>query len=312
MNRRDVEGRVQRQRQRRTSTARARLLAGGALVAVAALLVAIILTTTGGGKSSNAKNTAKQTPTTTKPATSKPGTAAIPILTYHVINSAPAGSGASPDLYVPGSEFSAQMQALKSAGWTAVTLDQVEQYWTKGTALPTGKPIVVTFDGGYESQFVNALPVLKGLGWKGVINLPSNGRSPADGGLTDDQTRGLIAAGWELDAAGNDSPDLTGLSTTEIVSDVKAERQDLQARFKAPVNWYSYASGAYNAIVTAALSEAGFVGATTTSSGWANPKENRFRLPRIAVSGGTSSTALISKISDAQAAPPPPDVSAGV
>ena len=145
---------------------------------------------------------------------------------------------------MPGSEFSAQMQALKAAGWTAVTLDQVEQYWTKGTALPTGKPIVVTFDGGYASQFVNALPVLKGLGWKGVINLPSNGRSPADGGLTDDQTRGLVAAGWELDAAGNDSPDLTGLSTTEIVSDVKAERQDLQARFKAPVNWYSYASGA--------------------------------------------------------------------
>ena len=312
MNLRDVERRVQRQRQRRHSTARARLLAGGALVAVAGLLVAIILTTTGGGKSSNSKQTAKQTPATTKPASSKPGTAAIPILTYHVINSAPAGSGASPDLYVPGSEFSAQMQALKSAGWTAVTLDQVEQYWTKGTALPTGKPIVVTFDGGYASQFVNALPVLKGLGWKGVINLPSNGRSPADGGLTDDQTRGLVAAGWELDAAGNDSPDLTGLSTTEIVSEVKAERQDLQARFKAPVNWYSYASGAYNAVVTASLSEAGFVGATTTSSGWANPKENRFRLPRIAVAGGTSSTALISKISDAQAAPPPPDVSAGV
>ena len=114
--------------------------------------------------------------------------------------------------------------------------------------------------------------MLKGLGWKGVVNLPSNGRSPTDGGLTDDQTRGLIAAGWELDAAGNDSPDLTGLSTTEIVSDVKTERQDLQTRFKSPVNWYSYASGRYNAIVTAALSEAGFVGATTSSSGWANPR----------------------------------------
>ena len=204
------------------------------------------------------------------------------------------------------------MQALKSAGWTAVTLDQVEQYWTKGTALPSGKPIVVTFDGGYASQYVNALPALKGLGWKGVINLPSNGRSPTDGGLTDDQTRGLIAAGWELDAGGNDSPDLTGLSTTEIVSEVKTERQDLQTRFKAPVNWYSYASGRYNAIVTASLSEAGFVGATTSSAGWANPHENRFRLPRLQVSGGTSPTALIAKIAAAQSAPPPPDVSTGV
>ena len=312
MNLRDVERRVQRERQRRRSSARARVLAGGALVAVAAVVVAIILTTTGGGKSSSSKQAAsKQKPTTT-PAATKPGTAAIPILTYHVINSAPAGSGASPDLYVPGTEFSAQMQALKSAGWTAVTLDQVEQYWTKGTALPSGKPIVVTFDGGYASQYVNALPALKGLGWKGVINLPSNGRSPTDGGLTDDQTRGLIAAGWELDAGGNDSPDLTGLSTTEIVSEVKTERQDLQTRFKAPVNWYSYASGRYNAIVTASLSEAGFVGATTSSAGWANPHENRFRLPRLQVSGGTSPTALIAKIAAAQSAPPPPDVSTGV
>ena len=313
MNLRDVERRAQRERRRRKSTARARLLAGGALVGVAALIVAIILTTTGGGKNASSKqNASTHKPTTTTPAATKPGTAAIPILTYHVINSAPAGSGASPDLYVPASEFSSQMQALKSAGWTAVTLDQVEQYWTKGTALPSGKPIVVTFDGGYASQSVNALPVLKGLGWKGVINLPSNGRSPTDGGLTDDQTRALIAAGWELAAAGNDSPDLTGLSTTEIVSEVKTERQDLQTRFKAPVNWYSYASGRYNAIVTAALSEAGFVGATTDVSGWANPKENRFRLPRLAVAGGTTPTELIAKIAAAQSAPPPPDASTGV
>ena len=241
-------------------------MAAGSLVVVAGVIIAIILTTTGGGSGS------KSTPhaSATKPATTsaaKPGSAAVPILTYHVINSAPAGSGASPDLYVPGSEFTAQMQALKAAGWQAITLDQLELYWSKGTPLPAGKPVVVTFDGGYASQFVNALPVLKGLGWKGVLNLPSNGRSPTDGGLTDDQARGLVAAGWELDAGGNDTPDLTSLDTTAIVQELKTERQTLQTRFKAPVNWFSYASGRYNAAVTAAVSEAGFTGATTSSPG---------------------------------------------
>ena len=278
---------------------------------MAAVLAAIIVSTTGGGKS---KSTSAHTTATkpTAPATPRPGTASIPILTYHVINSQPAGSGASPDLYVPGSEFTAQMQALKSAGWHAVTLNQVEAYWTKGTPLPAGKPIVITFDGGYASVYANALPVLKGLGWVGVINLPSNGRSPADGGIADDQTKALVAAGWELDAGGNDSPDLTGLSTSAIVQEVKTERQDLQGRFNAPVNWYSYNLGRYNVSVTDAISQAGFIGATTLVPGWASPKESRFRLPRLQVAGGTSGPALIAKITAAQTAAPPPDVSAGV
>lgn len=310
MSPRDVERRVHTQRTRRRSTPQARLLAGGSLAAVAVLIVVIIASTTGGGSSTHTSRPTARKQTAAAP--QKPGTTAVPILTYHVINSVPAGSGASPDLYTPQSEFSAQMQALKSAGWHAVTLDQVQAYWTKGTPLPAGKPIVITFDGGFASQYTAALPVLKGLGWVGVVNIPSNGRSPADGGLADDQTRGLVAAGWELDAGGNDSPDLTGLSTTAIVQEVKTERQDLQSRYKAAVNWYSYASGAYNGTVVGAVSEAGFVGATTLTSGWANPTESRFRLPRIQVAGGTNPTDLIAKITAAQSDPPPGDSSPGV
>ena len=83
---------------------------------------------------------------------------------YHVINPPPAGA-AFPGLYVPADEFAAQMQALKTAGWHAVTLDQVEAYWKRGVPLGAGKPIVLTFDNGYESQYTNAMPVLKRLGW---------------------------------------------------------------------------------------------------------------------------------------------------
>ena len=54
----------------------------------------------------------------------RPGSASVPILVYHVINTQPAGSSANPALCVPLDEFSSQMNALKADGWHRVTLNQ--------------------------------------------------------------------------------------------------------------------------------------------------------------------------------------------
>jgi peptidoglycan/xylan/chitin deacetylase (PgdA/CDA1 family) len=248
----------------------------------------------------------------TSPSTVQPGTASVPILVYHVINSQPAGSSALPALYVPTSDFSSQMQALKTNGWHAVTLDQVQANWTRGTSLGPGKPIVITFDNGYASHYTNALPVLKGLGWTAVENLQLTGLPPSEGGLTDTQIRALIAAGWELDTQGLDHTNLTTLDPARLANDVTMARQTLQSRYGAHANWFSYPSGDYNSTVTAAVRAAGYVGATTVNQGWASPKQDRFRLPRLVVAAGTSPTALLAQIAAAQATASAPTAYTGV
>jgi peptidoglycan/xylan/chitin deacetylase (PgdA/CDA1 family) len=243
--------------------------------------------------------------TVTGTPTGKPGTTPVPILMYHVIAPPPAGAP-FPGLYVPAPEFAAQMQALKSAGWHPVTLDQLEAYWTKGVPLGPGKPIVLTFDNGYRSQYVNALPVLQQLHWVADENIQLTGLPPSQGGLTSDQIKGLVSAGWELDTQGISHADLVALTPSALQAQVASARQTIEREYGVPVNWFCYPSGHYNATVVAEVKAAGYKGSTTVIPGWASPQSDPYRLPRLRVLGGTSPSALLAQIASAQSAGPPP------
>jgi peptidoglycan/xylan/chitin deacetylase (PgdA/CDA1 family) len=222
----------------------------------------------------------------------------VPILMYHVIAPPPAGAP-FPGLYVPAAEFVAQMEALKAAGWHAVTLDQLRAHWSRGVPLGPGKPVVVTFDNGYRSQYVNALPALQRLGWVGVEKIQLSGLPPSQGGLTSAQVRGLIAAGWELDTQGISHADLIRLDAAQLNYQVATARALLRQRYGVPVNWFCYPSGHYDATVVAAVRAAGFVGSTTVIPGWASSAEDPYRLPRLRVLAGTSPQSLLAQIAAA-------------
>jgi peptidoglycan/xylan/chitin deacetylase (PgdA/CDA1 family) len=233
------------------------------------------------------------------------GHESVPILMYHVIKAPPAGAP-FPGLYVEPAEFAAQMQALKAAGWHAVTPDQVESNWREGTPLGAGKPIVISFDNGYQSQYTQALPVLRRLGWVGEENIQLSGLPPSQGGLSQQQIRGLVQAGWELDTQGYDHADLVTLDAEELRFQVAATRQTIQRRFHVPVDWFCYPSGHYDATVIEAVKAAGYTGSTTVVPGWAHPESDPYRLPRLRVLGGTSPQSLLDEIAAIRDDPPPP------
>ena len=160
---------------------------------------------------------------------------------------------------------------------------------------------MLTFDNGYASQYGNAMPILKRLGWVGDENIQLSGLPPSQGGLTEDQVRGLLTAGWELDTQGISHADLIALDASQLHYQVATARQILQKRYGVPVNWFCYPSGHYDATVIAAVKAAGFVGSTTVIPGWATPSEDPYRLPRLRVLGGTSPSALLEQIAQAQA-----------
>jgi peptidoglycan/xylan/chitin deacetylase (PgdA/CDA1 family) len=323
----DVEQRRARREARRREVARRRTrgLAAVALIAVLAV-VAVVALGSGGGSSKGASHVAKRS--AAKPSHSTAGSASgsgarntfagtagtatgplghesVPILMYHVINPPPAGAK-FPGLYVSPQEFAAQMHALAAAGFHAVTMDQMRANWTRGTPLPAGKPIVLSFDNGYQSQYTQALPVLRRLGWVGVENMQLTGLPPSQGGLSEAQIRGLVNAGWELDTQGISHADLITLGAAALHEQVAVARAQVRRRYHVPVNWFCYPSGHYDATVVAAVKAAGYVGSTTVVPGWASPGEDPYRLPRLRVLGGTSPESLLAELAAIRSNPAPP------
>lgn len=82
-------------------------------------------------------------------------TADVPILMYHNIDEMES-SGET----ISAAAFEEQISALVENGYTGITFEDLISYVDHGTALPE-KPVIITFDDGYLSNYEYAFPILK-------------------------------------------------------------------------------------------------------------------------------------------------------
>lgn len=203
----------------------------------------------------------------------------VPILEYHVLGEAPEGT-AYPELFVSRPDFRHQLEWLDQNGYQAVTLEQVQQAWYRGGALPP-QPVVLSFDDGYRPQFTFALPQLRKHGWAGVLNLKAEGS-----GLYRSNVEAMLAAGWELAAHTIHHLNLTELGPVELEEEVAGSRQLLRREFQVPVRNFCYPAGRFDQTVIEAVEVAGYEGATTEVRGYAE-SDKPYELDRFEIVGAT-------------------------
>lgn len=90
-------------------------------------------------------------------------TVQVPILMYHHV----AQEGEGSDI-ISAARLEEHMKALLDAGYTAVTFAELRAWVEQGDPLPE-RPVVITFDDGYESNYTLAYPILKKYGMKATI-----------------------------------------------------------------------------------------------------------------------------------------------
>ena len=89
--------------------------------------------------------------------------AQVPILMYHHLSEDVTNSE-----MVSPEQFDAQIRALSEAGYTGVSFDELQAYVLRGEPLPE-KPVVITFDDGYLSNYTLAYPILQKYNMKATI-----------------------------------------------------------------------------------------------------------------------------------------------
>ena len=105
--------------------------------------------------------------TKTATASAKAQTVELPVIMYHHITENPSKTG---KYTVHREELEADLEYLKKHGYEPVTVAELISFVDGNGTLPS-KPIMITFDDGFESFYEIAFPVFKRYNMKSVISV---------------------------------------------------------------------------------------------------------------------------------------------
>lgn len=204
----------------------------------------------------------------------------MPILMYHHIREYSDSSDQTGiNLSVSPTKLAEQLDLIKSSGYTTITFNDLNE-----GNIPS-KPIILTFDDGYENFYQSAFPALKSREMKAVSYIITNDT----GGqyMTTDQVKEISENGIEIGSHTLSHPDLTKLSQGKLTDETKNSKEELEKIIGKPVVSFCYPSGQYNDAVVAAVEAAGYKFAVTTKPGVSN-FSSPLRLNRHRVNHDTS------------------------
>lgn len=234
----------------------------------------------------------------------------VPILMYHQVSPRPA-SGFEKYTVTPRA-LAAQMRWLALAGYTPVGLDDLLAHRAAGAPLPR-RPVVITFDDGFQSCVEHAVPVLQSRGFTatfylvaGLMGQPSRWLRRERGielPLVDWATaRALQAAGFTCGAHTVTHPRLAQLPTAECRDELRRSRDLLEAQLGSEVAHLAYPFGSYDARVRDLAAETGYRSACTVEIGLSGPGDDPLALRRVPVLGFDTLTDFACRLRSARPA----------
>lgn len=210
----------------------------------------------------------------------------IPVLEYHCIDDNVWGV---PSMFVSPSEFDRQMAYLKENGYTAITFRDLTH------ADKIAKPVMITFDDGYENNYINAYPILKKYNMKATIFLivKAIGKGHC---LKMDQIN-IMKDLIDFESHTMSHAHLVNLHGSQLDYEVGQSKKELEKLLKKDVFVIAYPFGSYNNQTIEAVRKYYKYGVTVKSGFFADkPGYEDYQIDRIHVINTTDLDAFIKSI----------------
>lgn len=185
----------------------------------------------------------------------------ILILTYHDFT---IEEGSSYDMNIV--EFEKQMDYLAAHNYSVISLSELLK-GLKGGQLPP-KPVVITIDDGFKSNYTLAYPVLKKYNFPAALFIYTNFIEKNNGSLTWEEIREMTKNNIEIGSHSLSHYNLLKYKNNEnyetylarIRREIFLSKEILESKIGSKVKFFAYPYGVYSPIIKNLVIQAGYEG----------------------------------------------------
>ncbi|MFH1395603.1 MAG: polysaccharide deacetylase family protein [Candidatus Omnitrophota bacterium] len=211
-----------------------------------------------------------------------------PILMYHAIN-----NGGRSTLNVAPLNFSRQMKFLHDNNFNVISLDELTANIQKGIRfLP--KTVVITFDDGFEDNYINAFPVLSKYKMPAEIFLITNYIGKHERYLNWDQVRLMSENG--INFGGHTRNDIYLPSIVnddkQLWDEIYGAKTDIENNISQEAAYFCYPVGGFNEKIKNVVKKAGYKGACATNRGFDKTNKDVYELNRVKITNSDTKKPL--------------------
>lgn len=211
----------------------------------------------------------------------------IPILMYHRIATVPGERNS-----LPPEKFEEQLDYLKKHGYNTITLNDLYNHYSLQAPLPP-KPVILTFDDGYEDNFLTALPMLKErnmkatvfpiASWVGKENKWENFNHQLTRTMNWEQLQQWKAAGMEIGSHTIEHPFLTQCDEVRLLEELMESKRVLEEKLAVKIEFLCYPYGFFDDKTIRTVKQCDYKGALAIFANAPLWKQDMYALPRIPV-----------------------------
>ncbi len=183
----------------------------------------------------------------------------IPVLMYHNTDHVFSAEQALSSITPAG--FESHLAAFKEQGYNSVTVKDYIRY-TKGEFTLPENPFIITFDDGYTSNYIYAMPILKKYGYTAAVFVVTGSVGVSDVAFPHfnwQQAKEMADSGiFEIYSHTNSHQDLTTLTPAQLIFELRRSKISIESKLGTVCDAFAAPFGRFSSEAVSIASAAGY------------------------------------------------------